>query len=302
VARLSIADSGRYLRVAEQLDSDRRALEALRLDLLTGGASREDVVGPPGWRTANPLAPVLDPIQMGGHDPSPYLNEGPSGHPDRDTDLDPYHPNPTAFSPGMMEEIGAPGYDPEAAFNSRTQQTQNAITQRYPDLAGGGAGMDPEDIENQQFLHPVGSPGWAEKVDRGQALNNRMNIQKGRADEAQGAWQKSHQPKPKTPAPKPGEQLSLFSRLEGSDRRWVTLEAAKFVAANPDALDDSHEMAVRAANYAAVKTSTFPMQRSAAITEAFVATVGELGRQSYKPPTVRTAAVDVSFDPQAMYL
>jgi hypothetical protein len=45
----------------------------------------------------------------------------------------------------------------------------------------------------------------------------------------------------------------MTGSLAGTDRRWVTLEAAKFIAANPDSLDDSHEMAVRAHNYAACK-------------------------------------------------
>jgi hypothetical protein len=42
-------------------------------------------------------------------------------------------------------------------------------------------------------------------------------------------------------------------KLGGTDRRRVTLESAKFIASNPDALDDSHEIAVRVHNYAACK-------------------------------------------------
>lgn len=50
VARMSLNDSHRYLEAAQSLDADRRVLQALRDDLLTGGANRVDVVGPPGWR------------------------------------------------------------------------------------------------------------------------------------------------------------------------------------------------------------------------------------------------------------
>lgn len=93
-----------------------------------------------------------------------------------------------------------------------------------------------------------------------------------------------------------------LANLNGTDRRWVTLESARFVAAHPDALDDPTELSTRAAHYAGVQTSTFTRPRSAAVTRAFVAAVAELGRQNYVPTTMRTAAVDVSFDAQAMYL
>lgn len=93
------------------------------------------------------------------------------------------------------------------------------------------------------------------------------------------------------------------SRLNGTDRRWVVLESAKFVAANPDALDDATELATRATHHAQVQTSTFTPARSAAVTRAFVASVVDLGRQAYVPTSVRTAAtLDVSFAPEAMYL
>lgn len=88
--------------------------------------------------------------------------------------------------------------------------------------------------------------------------------------------------------------------LEGSDRRWVELEAARFVA--EQRIADSQELATRAAHHAEVKTSTFTKQRSAAITRAFVARVVDLGSQAYVPATARTAAVDVDFDPQALFL
>lgn len=92
------------------------------------------------------------------------------------------------------------------------------------------------------------------------------------------------------------------AKLAGIDKRWVILEAAKFVAANGDALDDSHELATRAHNHAAVQTSTFTSQRSAAMSRAFVAQVVELGRQTYRAPVRRTAQADPDFGDSSIFL
>lgn len=48
-ARLAMTDGNRYLQATDQLRSDREVLAGLRDDLLTGGANRQDVVGPAGW-------------------------------------------------------------------------------------------------------------------------------------------------------------------------------------------------------------------------------------------------------------
>lgn len=93
-----------------------------------------------------------------------------------------------------------------------------------------------------------------------------------------------------------------FASLAPTDQRWVTLEGRPFLAANTDALDDSHELAIRAHNHAALKTSTFSSRRSAAVCEAFVSQVVELGRQAYRPPVQRTAAADPDFGDQAIFL
>lgn len=92
--------------------------------------------------------------------------------------------------------------------------------------------------------------------------------------------------------------------LIGTDQRWVELESAKFLAANYDVAADSNELSIRAANHAALKTSTFTPARSQAVTREFVAKVVDLGRQSYVPTTVKTAAVTpaAAIDPQAMFL
>lgn len=90
--------------------------------------------------------------------------------------------------------------------------------------------------------------------------------------------------------------------LDRPDKRWVALESAKFVAANSDALDSSHELATRAHNYAAAKTSTYPQIRSAAICEAFVEAVTDLGRRTYRPRVASAPPPDPVIDPQAIYL
>lgn len=90
--------------------------------------------------------------------------------------------------------------------------------------------------------------------------------------------------------------------LGGTDRRWVKLESARFVAANTDAVDDSHELATRAHHHASVKTSTFTPQRSAAVCEAFVAEVTRLGQAQHRPRRTAAAPPSIEFDDQAMYL
>jgi hypothetical protein len=80
-------------------------------------------------------------------------------------------------------------------------------------------------------------------------------------------------PAPAAAAPAGGKKAEVekkMSHLAGEDRRWVDLESARFVTANRDTWDDSHELAVRAHNHAAAATSTFTRQRSAAVCEAFV--------------------------------
>ncbi len=93
-----------------------------------------------------------------------------------------------------------------------------------------------------------------------------------------------------------------FAKLSGVDRRWVDLESARFVAANRDTLDDSHELAVRAHNHAAVKTSTFTQQRSAAVCKAFVRTVTALGQRQYRPTPRMASAPNTDFPDSLMFL
>ena len=106
----------------------------------------------------------------------------------------------------------------------------------------------------------------------------------------------------KAPAAQKPAQKGASVNLAGEDRRWVELESARFVAANRDTLDDSHELAVRAHNHAAAKTSTLTRQRSAAVCEAFVRQVTKLGEQQYRPAPRRTAAINTNFPDSLLYL
>lgn len=92
--------------------------------------------------------------------------------------------------------------------------------------------------------------------------------------------------------------------LTGTDRRWVELESARFLAANHEVAADADELSIRAAHHAELKTSTFTPARSQAVTREFVAKVVDLGRQVPVPTTVKTAAVTApaDIDPQAMFL
>lgn len=89
--------------------------------------------------------------------------------------------------------------------------------------------------------------------------------------------------------------------LSGADKRWVTLESAKFVAANTDAVGIPHELSVRAHNHAALNTSTFSPARSEAVCRAFVAKVGELSRHVPVRTAARAKPIE-DFDAQAMFL
>lgn len=105
----------------------------------------------------------------------------------------------------------------------------------------------------------------------------------------------------------PGQRFAKTSTpsgggLSGSDRRWVELESAKFVASQTDVLGDLQELSIRARHHAEVKTSTLTPLHSKTVTRAFVARVSELGKQSYVPRTVRTAAVMPDVAPEAMFL
>ena len=249
VARLAITDARRYLRAAAALNSDRRALFALRDDLLTGASSRADVVGPPGWRTASddddddddrPTVPPKD------EDFETTINEKQKSRIENDGDY------------GSDEEVDTNTGD---GSDSEGKQRRSATIPAPPEAG----------YELRMPYPPV-------------------HMNEGLKGPYQNAIDNEEDP-----------FKAIQPRLGGLDRRWVDLESARFVAANTDALDDNHELATRAHEYAAAKTSTFTPARSAAICERFVARVATLGRRAYRPAVVRTAAYQ-DFDDQAIYL
>lgn len=92
--------------------------------------------------------------------------------------------------------------------------------------------------------------------------------------------------------------------LTSSEKRWVVLEVPKFIRANQDCLTDPQgheELATRAANHAALVTSTSP--RSRELTASFVETVAYEARQIRLPSPQRTASRDVrEIDGAALFL
>jgi hypothetical protein len=82
------------------------------------------------------------------------------------------------------------------------------------------------------------------------------------------------------------QDKAKHGRMSANDARHVELEAAKFVANNPDV--DRDELQIRAAHKAQVETSTFTPERSRAVTAAFVRRVAQLHRPA---PRQRTAAI-----------
>ncbi len=110
------------------------------------------------------------------------------------------------------------------------------------------------------------------------------------SEEFEAEWAKHYQERPK-------------GKHRRDAKRWVELESRNFFADNEDAADDLHELTTRAANYAALKTSTLSPNESRAITAAFTNKVGELGRKASKNKRIaavqRTAFED--FEPELMY-
>ncbi len=79
----------------------------------------------------------------------------------------------------------------------------------------------------------------------------------------------------------PEEMQHLKGKLSSRDRRYVALESAKFLAANPHCPPD--ELAIRARHHAELQTSTLSAERSQKVTAALVARVTELHRDSPRP-------------------
>lgn len=220
---------------------------------------------------------------------------------------------PTTPAPGgAMGGGGGRGFDPSSAGAAIGMGLLNMIPIIGPALAQGvGAGMRGSGGGGGLFGGGGGGLGGG-LLGRPPApppTPGALNSQTSGADANRGIADALKPPGQQPPgAPKPpvtpafSALTDKTSRLNGPDRRWITLESAKFVAANTDTLDDSHELATRADHYAAVKTSTFTPERSALIREAFVMTVCDLGRTNRPAPIRRVAMTEPEIDPQAMFL
>lgn len=90
--------------------------------------------------------------------------------------------------------------------------------------------------------------------------------------------------------------------INRTDRRWIELESARFVADNANTLHDRAEMAARAREYAAMKTSSFDPRRSTGMVKTFVASVEALRSAWYRPAPVQRTATATDFDAQLMFL
>lgn len=317
VARLPTSDAQRYLEAAEDLSSDRRALLALRDDLLNGASNREDVSGPPGWRPRqadagyenrmpNPpstmneaLKPVYQNAIDAGEDPiaAVQLHMGSRKYAHWFKDDGSYivpndgGPHPRDYS------------SPQEYIQARN--LHNYISDASQKNPGAGdvavdeswrSPMDPGPTEGPQPLkNPIGQAPYRE----------RSGAHEPQWDDAAGDWAVPTMEEDMTGQVGAGFEpvRPIGGSLTPSDQRWVTLESAKFVAANRDTLDDGHELATRAHNYAALKTSTFTPQRSATVCEAFVEAVSDLGQRTAAHRPVRVASAPaLDFDDQAMYL
>lgn len=97
-----------------------------------------------------------------------------------------------------------------------------------------------------------------------------------------------------------GYQAPRVAALSSEERRWVTLEAARFIAEQ----DDRHnvaEMAERARRHAEIATST--MERPREVTAAFEAAVAKHALNAPRPRTAaRTRPVFTGFHDSQMFL
>lgn len=88
--------------------------------------------------------------------------------------------------------------------------------------------------------------------------------------------------------------------LTPAERRWVTLESARFIAEHENSRHDVAEMAERARRHAEVATST--MNRPRELTAAFEAAVATQALNTPRPRTAARKPVFTAFPDTAMFL
>lgn len=306
VARLDASAAHPYLRVASALRGDLQALDGLKEALLTGASSYQEPA-PRGYREADKGFMALPEGEQVGDEALAAPEQS-------------RHPHLKHVKDWLMEEPTGPGHGMVAGNWFSGDPTQ--FNTNPNDYSSRQEWMDANNlggyIQDAQQKHPPS--GWDEQANDYAVPSLEHDMTKSdhpsadptvnvsvprnlpRTDAGRGPGSDYAGGRERfEPSPAGVPDSRAGARLAGVDRRWVTLEAAKFVAANPDALDDSRELALRAHNHAALQTSTFTQVRSAAVCEAFVATVVDLGYKTYRPPVQRTAAFQ-DFAAEAIYL
>lgn len=267
--------------------------------------------------------------EAGEHDSpyDPYLTEGDTKHIDRSTSVGPGISERTHM---MKRQPGDPNHGPnrhEAAYpdGAYMRDVPGGKGQSMWDPAAGDWAVEDTaseigktDGKGSWNVHtPYGPPGESpQNVSmpvKNQRMMNAPHPSGPRADTLRNPGEHKiphnwEMDRPGYSAPDVTREESrapgnpTFASLHPNDRRWVALEGPKFFTANTDALADSHELATRAHNHAAVVTSTFTRHRSAAVCQAFVEKVVELGREAYRPAQRREAATMPDFGDSSLYL
>lgn len=97
-------------------------------------------------------------------------------------------------------------------------------------------------------------------------------------------------------------QQPIVDKLGASERRWVELEASRFIAANTDVAHVPDELSERAGHHAQDHTSRLGQKRSKVVTAAFIAKVVALGRAVPRPRVAAAPTTMSDFDPALMFL
>lgn len=261
------------------------------------------------------------PHSVGGQDPRDY--SGTSDYPAAYQPGNPYHSGPAQYpEPGSENKPGTPGNRPAVTRGDPNfRSPQEGVSPDY--VPPPGAQKLPPGQErnwpnpNVQQYHgkPPPQPRFANRAwDEVKHVMAPPPLEKGMVDPSEELYDPAsyehdmggkHDDRPVHDQwGSDHDEVEHFASLQPQDKRWVTLEASKFAAANEDAWTTPKELAIRAHNHATVVTSTFDPRRSASVSRAFVANVVEVGRRSYRPPVRQLrASVDMeAIPPEAMFL
>lgn len=262
------------------LEADHRALTALRHDLLTGAYDREDNSPIAGVHIAMPAPRGTDPHftpHVEGPHGDIYLGDGDwqsdYGMEPDDEDRARWAELTRQRDQRLQEYIDKTGLDPYVP----EWQAREEKARRDKQARNEGDDEDEEEFHDQHWADT-----WKDHNERSQP-NDYLFDEMGRyhRDRFKG------------------------SSLSPQDRRYVTLESSKFLSDNTDT-NDARELATRAMHHAQLVTSSFDVNRSRAVTAAFVARVAEGAYERQRiasaapKPSVRTASVD-NLPPEALF-